>query len=854
MSTFPDRGARGAAALRFVLPAALAVACGAPPPATTTPVPAPAPATPAAPAPRPSPLDGATLLARGPFSAYRQGASTLLVVPASAIGAPLLWYAEVVGVPAGMTANFGLELGQSLVRLERRADRIDVRDLTTALQRRNAAAEAPSSTPVRPAHGVTSEVAPRAIDVALGALETGAIIASLPLRGVTDAGDLVVDATGTFSADIPTLPARIFLLLGGVQPVAADPSRSYVERVRAGARSLNIRSHLTYVTSTGEAASIVVGHSLVQLPERPMRGRVADPRVGYFDTRFVQYEGEGSAVVQPRAFISRHRLEKANPAAAVSDPVRPITYWLGPGIPERWRRYVREGILSWNPVFEAAGISNAIRVEEAPAPAQDPAWAVEDVTMNIVRWVPEERANAMGPRAVDPRSGEILGAHILIWPSVIDFIGQYYWAFFGGGTDPEATRLPLSTEKSGAILRYIVAHEVGHTLGLLHNQLASTTRTTAQLRDPAIANRLGPNTSIMAYGRFNQAAQPGDGITQLWSVHGDYDRAAIRYGYGSFGTDSASEAAALAAFAATFSRDRGLFFGSTELPELRRRFERDPRVQVENVGADRIEATRLGLANLRRSLDRLEAAAGHDEALFASTYDMLLQRQVTLTRSVLSLVGGTMPRLEADGGPPVAYVPAAEQRAAVRYLLTEAVPAFEPFQQPRFVDRIAPVGGHRTIERIQSSYVVALLTGPTIALLESRHARDASHYSSLDLGRDVTAAVWGSLGATTPASRAQQRGYLDAARQLLTAWAARGTTLVGVPMTLASTGADAPDVVLEKSSLGDDTLFPAWLRGTLATLQPSLEAAARRARTPEDRVHYQAMATEVARLRRIGAP
>ncbi len=805
----------------------------------------------------PSILDGLSLTEGGDIALYEAEGRVVLGLSPSVVGRFFLWNIEVVGLPADVVAR-DINVASRLARIERHGDTLLIRDQTRAAANRPAVApdvpplvgDVPDGIPAGssgagPLETSDPKLAP--ISAAIGLTQTGPVVATLPIKEIGADGTIYVEMTPLFANDIGGLSAGYYAALAGVVPAGADPSRSRVEDAFASEATLTVRSEVTFLganpsdpTAGLAPVTLVLGHSWRFLPTEPMAPRYADPRIGFFTTSFTEFENLDTRAQEGREVISRFRLVKADPAAAVSDPVEPITFWIGPGVPERWRAAIAAGVLAWNPVFEAAGFSNALRVEQAPSPEEDPDWAVEDVSRNVIRWLPVRFPNAMGPHVVDPRSGETLSSHVLIWPGVIDWFEMYYFALFGT-VDPRAASLPLPEDLRAELMTYIVAHEVGHALGLRHNHIASTAWSVDQMRDPAFANVYGPNSSIMAYGRFNQVAQPGDGITQSWSVLGPYDYAAIKWAYGDF-----ADQAALDAFAATFTQDRALWFGSGEMIDGVSNEFFDPRVQMENTGTERIEATRLATANTLRSLAHLPEAVGADIRAYRATFDVILSTHAGLLGSVSRLIAGTERVYDPGEGTRVIRISAEEQKAAVAYLLGEGARTYDAFRSPEIVERVAIAGGALTVDEVQSRLISAIITGPKLGLLDSQTQIYPGSYGPAALGDDVLAAVWGDLAEDSRTARVLRESWLQTHAALVTAWAsAAQTEQAGVASGVAQ-GIPRP-IMSVLAETGDSTLYHPWLRDALPGLEARISEAASAAQG-DARLHLEEMKAEIAQL------
>lgn len=798
-------------------------------------------------------LEGAKKVGEGVVAAYSKGDATLLVLPKTAFERLFLWYAEFVSVPTGVINH--LNIGGATVQFERHRNRVFIRDLTAAFGNRVAARQDPL--PGQPEGAVISRM-----ELSVRRANEPPVIGILPVVASAPDGRVLVDVSKLFADDIETMSVRPLVLKTGLMPAAVNPQASYITSVRVFPENFNVRAHLTFVAKDPKhpelpprGVSLRVGHSLIMLPVKPMTGRQYDPRVGYFITgasvldemkKYTEYESESGHPTKPKALIERFRLEKKNPAAAVSDPVKPIVYYIGREVPARWRPYIKAAVEMWEPVFRAAGFSNAILARDAPSFSEDPNWTPEDVRHNTIRWLAQPNPNATGPHIVDPRSGEILAAHIEVWPEVISVFSRYYFAVMGS-LDERVNTLPFSEELQGRLLQYAVGHEVGHTLGLRHNHIASTAYTVAQMRDPAFANKWGANSSIMAYGRFNQAAQPGDGITKFIPGIGPYDYYAIDWGYGVHGKTSQEEEGALDALATKAQTDRQLIWAAGELPGETELWSVDPRVLKENTGADRVEATRLGVANIARSLAKLDAATKGDDREFTAAFAQFQSTHMGFLKSVAKLVGGVEANPFTTAGPRSRLVPPEEQWKAVSYLLGDGARSLDAYKAPSLAGRASVVGVQRAVEELQGSLIAELFEGPRLALLESEKGANPDAYGLLTFAEDSYDALWDDLSEAPRWRRALQRAYLARLADIFKAQNADPAEREKAKKALIGKGMPTGFAAIATAT-GADTVFPAWARDMLPKLAARLEEAAKSAKDQDDRLHFLGMA---ARARHV---
>jgi uncharacterized protein DUF4953/uncharacterized protein DUF5117/uncharacterized protein DUF5118 len=692
----------------------------------------------------------------GVFTVHRIGDRLFYEIPASQLNKEFLWVSQIARTTVG-AGQGGQAIGSRVVKWERRNNRVFLRSISYDIV---ADRNLPISQAVQAANNET-------------------ILMAFNVEAVGKDDAPVIDVTRLFTTEVPEFSGR-----SRVRSRAFDASRSFVERAVSFPENIEVEATHTYSTGVElqgpqpvganpnaarpGSASIVMHFSMVKLPEQPMTPRVFDERVGYFTVQQYDY-GRDEHRAQRRRYITRWRLEKKDASAALSEPIKPITFYIDPATPTKWIPFIKRGIESWQPAFEEAGFTNAILAKDAPTKEQDPDWSAEDARYSVIRWLPSTTENASGPHISDPRTGEILESDIQFHHNVMNLVRDWYFVQVGP-LDPRAAKLPLPDDLMGRLLEYVTAHEVGHTLGFQHNMKASSEYPAENLRDPAWVKKMGHTPSIMDYSRFNYVAQPEDHIdpADLIPRIGPYDKWAAMWGYKPIaGAKTADdERKTLDEWARAQDATPWLRFSTVDSAGS------DPGELTEAVGdADAVRSTTMGLKNLTRVADMLLTATtkpGEPYDDLEEVYGRLLGQWVLEMNHVAAVVGGvsSLQKVSNQDGLRFVPLPRERQQAAVQFLAAHAFTTPMFVVKPEILRRIEPAG---TMERIRTSQLRVLtnvMSEPRIARLVEQEAVDgATAYKPTEFFTDVRRAIWSEIDATAvqvdPYRRNLQRAYLD---------------------------------------------------------------------------------------------
>lgn len=645
----------------------------------------------------------------------------------------------------------------------------------------------------------------------------------------------VIDVTKLFTTTVPEIAAI---------PGTIDATRSYIESVVSFPENVEIQAAQTGTPSATGAArggggggrgatpaqSVLAHWSMIKLPENPMPVRYEDERMGLFSVRTVDF-GSSQQVAVPREYVTRWRLECSDRMDGnLCYPKNPIVYYVDPGTPDKWKPWIKKAIEDWQPAFEAAGFKDAIIAKDVPT--NDPDWSMEDIRHTVVRWLPSTVENSVGPHVSDPRTGEILNGSPRIFHNLIQ-LGQYWYFTQMAQLDPRARTLPMPDSLMGRLLEFLVGHEVGHTIGLQHDQIGSSTYPPDSVRSPSWVQKMGSSPSIMDYSRMNYVAQPEDHVPLCCVIPrvGPWDKYTIMWAYkpipGANTPDA--EKPTLETWIAVQDTVPWLRFS------VNNAFGGFGTQSEAVADADPRWATGLGFKNIARVMGYVVSAGTRpmeDNSLLADLYNRTVGQWATEAAHPANVVGAGPVWYKSGNQPGPVYTvnSRAMQAGAVKFLNDSVFKTPSYLIRPDIAARIEPTGMVARIGNAQNRVLNTLLNDQRLdRLLELQATHPAEAYPLPAFLDDVRHGIWSELSAAQPTidiyRRTLQNNYL---------------TLIDHKLNPPTAAAAAPGAAGRGGSvtpLSDEAKYD--LRGELMALQSDIRSAISKTTDKETRWHLQ---------------